>query len=108
VSEPPTRVDERCPCCGIEWQHHAGAIRLCEQAATLKTGILAVADLIDESRGVLGLHLNGDPASWSDLRTGGRFEEWLREFDEALELSRQIHSNEAKRTQESSAPHENQ
>jgi len=33
-------------------------------------------DLTTESEGVYGLHLNGDPAPWSDLIAGGRFEEW--------------------------------
>lgn len=36
-----------------------------------------VAGLINDSTGVYGLHLNGDPAEWGDLLTGGRHEEWL-------------------------------
>lgn len=44
----------------------------------------AVLALINDSRGVVGLHLNGDEASWDELRTGGRFEEWLSPFDDAL------------------------
>lgn len=47
-------------------------------------GLKAVEALINESHGVIGLHLNGDDAPWEDLRTGGSFEEWLREFDTAL------------------------
>lgn len=47
-------------------------------------GLKAVEALISESRGVIGLHLNGDDAPWEDLRTGGSFEEWMREFDAAL------------------------
>jgi hypothetical protein len=38
--------------------------------------------LIDESYGVSGLHLNGAVAPWSDLLTGGRYEEWLMILDE--------------------------
>lgn len=57
------------------------AERRVEAAAT---GLRAVEALIIESRGVIGLHLNGDEAPWGDVRTGGRFEEWLREFDTAL------------------------
>lgn len=38
--------------------------------------------LIDESSGVYGLHMNGDPAPWGDLLSGGRFEEWLGSLDE--------------------------
>ena len=44
----------------------------------------SVSALIDNSTGVAGLHLNGDVAPWEELRTGGRFESWLLEFDEAL------------------------
>ena len=57
------------------------------QAAELETcnkALLAVAALIDESEGVIGLHLNGDVALWKDLRTGGYFEDWLFDFDAAL------------------------
>lgn len=49
----------------------------------LRAGLQAVADLIAESDGVAGLHLNGDIATWDELRTGGRFEDWLLAFDEA-------------------------
>ena len=52
----------------------------------LKAGLLAVDELMRSSYGVSGLHLNGDIAAWGDLRKGGHFEEWLIEFDEALEL----------------------
>ncbi len=48
-------------------------------------GLRAVEDLIDNSDGVIGLHLNGDTAPWDELRTGGRFQEWLQLFDAALE-----------------------
>lgn len=37
--------------------------------------------------GVAGLHQNGDVASWSELRTGGRFEAWLLAFDTAREAA---------------------
>lgn len=36
-----------------------------------------VTDLINDSGGVYGLHLNGDLASWDELTEGGRYEEWL-------------------------------
>jgi hypothetical protein len=52
----------------------------------LKEGIEAVIDLINESHGVDGLHLNGDIAPWDELRTGGRFEMWLIKFDNAYKL----------------------
>jgi len=47
-------------------------------------GLKAVEDLMNNSEGVMGLHLNGDIAPWSELRTEGRFEEWLVAFDEAI------------------------
>lgn len=40
-----------------------------------------LGELIDNSRGVYGLHLNGDPAPWEELTAGGRFEAWLSSFD---------------------------
>jgi hypothetical protein len=42
-----------------------------------------VFDLISESNGVCGLHLNGDVATWDELMKGGRFEEWLSSLDDA-------------------------
>jgi hypothetical protein len=54
------------------------------EVARLREALQAVASLIDESDGVAGLHRNGDIAPWSELRTGGRFEEWLAPFDAAL------------------------
>ena len=52
----------------------------------MRPGIEAVEGLINNSHGVDGLHLNGDIAPWDELRTGGVYMEWLREFDHALEL----------------------
>jgi hypothetical protein len=54
------------------------------ECARLREALAAVASLIDESDGVAGLHRNGDIATWGELRTGGRFEEWLAPFDAAL------------------------
>lgn len=55
-----------------------------QQLAEAQKGLIAVAMLINESTGVAGLHLNGDVAMWSELRKGGRFEEWLSDFDAAI------------------------
>ncbi|MGI1988637.1 hypothetical protein [Shewanella glacialipiscicola] len=52
--------------------------------AALTAAVECVEDLIDSSSGVSGLHLNGDVANWSSLRTGGQFEAWLVDFDSAL------------------------
>lgn len=53
---------------------------------TLANGIAAVATVIEDSMAVIGLHKNGDLAYWEELRTGGEFESWLVDFDQALEL----------------------
>lgn len=49
-----------------------------------RKGLQSVADLVGSSNYVGGLHLNGDAAPWDDLRSGGKYEEWLCDFDEAL------------------------
>ena len=54
------------------------------ETARLRKGLEAADQLMSESTGVTGLHLNGDIASWDELRTGGRFETWLMDFDAAL------------------------
>jgi hypothetical protein len=61
--------------------------RLRKDAERMKEGLDAVEVLIDNSSGVAGLHLNGDLALWSDLRTGGHFEAWLLAFDEAIDAA---------------------
>ena len=43
----------------------------------LVKGLKAVENLINDSYGVCGLHLNGDNAPWEELRTGGGFESGL-------------------------------
>jgi hypothetical protein len=48
-----------------------------------------VADLFNlmaESRGVAGLHQNGDEAPWEELTAGGRFEQWLGSYDRLRDL----------------------
>lgn len=42
--------------------------------AALHTLICEVVGLAEESEGVYGLHLNGDPSPWEELLPGGRFE----------------------------------
>jgi predicted nuclease with TOPRIM domain len=66
----------------VELQNSKEALRA--RLALLEKGLMAVDGLISESRGVDGLHLNGDVALWEDLRTGGVYEEWLRDYDAAL------------------------
>ena len=50
----------------------------------LRKGLSSALALINESYGVAGLHLNGDVASWNELRTGGTYEDWLFDFDQAV------------------------
>lgn len=54
-----------------------------EVAEALRRLIGSVDDLIADSGGVYGLHLNGDPAPWESLTEGGRFEDWLIELERA-------------------------
>ena len=49
----------------------------------LKHLVRSVDDLIFESEGIYGLHLNGDPAPWPSLTEGGQFEGWLIELERA-------------------------
>ena len=74
---------------GHAWQGLTEHARQLErELAVARKGLEAVESLINESHGVSGLHLNGDFAPWSELRTGGRFEEWLIAFDDALNAAR--------------------
>lgn len=55
-----------------------------QEREDVRRGLKSVAGLIAESGGVYGLHLNGDVSPWPELRSGGRYEEWLADFDAAL------------------------
>lgn len=57
-----------------------------DELEKLKRGIKAVADLISESYGVDGLLEAGELAHWDELLEGGRFQEWLIDFSEALKV----------------------
>ena len=48
-----------------------------------RMGLSAVRTLIGSSRGVAGLHRNGDEEPWDELLAGGRFETWLFNFSAA-------------------------
>ena len=70
----------------LEAQVEAQAKLLAVQASALKLAKEAlgeVQDLIGESHGVYGLHLNGDESPWGELEQGGRFER-LTLLNEAL------------------------
>ena len=55
----------------------------------LESVLNSVEVLMDESDGVCGLHFNGDNAPWSELLEGGRFEEWLIDFSQALNSAKE-------------------
>ena len=58
-----------------------------EKDALLELLILGVRDmeeLMVASRGVCGLHLNGDDAEWSSLVSGGKFEDWLHRWNQGV------------------------
>jgi len=59
-------------------------LRLRAELNVARVGLMAVEDLIDESKGVYGLHLNGDPVPWSEIRGHGRLCEWLEDYDAAV------------------------
>lgn len=60
------------------------------RAEKMRTALLGVVkdfdDLISESEGVAGLHLNGDLAPWRELIDGGRFDTWTGGLTEARAL----------------------
>lgn len=56
---------------------------LCEMVISYYKAISDVQDLINETGGVYGLHLDGSLCPWGDLLKGGRYEEWLLSLSEA-------------------------
>lgn len=44
--------------------------------------IQEIYDLMGDSDGVAGLHLNGDIALWDSLLEGGEYSEWLETLSE--------------------------
>lgn len=56
--------------------------RLTAENARLQRIVQDFDNLIGSSGGVYGLHLNGDPAPWSEIMPGGRFEDWLINYGE--------------------------
>lgn len=73
-----------CEVCELKWkvrnlQDHNASLKKCLEQSMENFDLLkgSLHDLIDDSEGVVGLHLNGDVAPWEELMEGGRFEEWL-------------------------------
>lgn len=65
-------------------------VRLRRENKILVQGIASVQDLIDESKGVYGLHLNGDHSPWHEILEGGYMEEWLLQFSLATTLAQEL------------------
>lgn len=83
--QPDSQTSTTCePASGAPVRSSDMIRRLEAENSRLRSGLKAVEDLMADSYGVYGLHLNGDVAPWAELRTGGRFEEWLLAFDDAL------------------------
>lgn len=53
---------------------------------SLKALVTNINDLVNASRGVDGLHLNGDVAEWDSLLPGGDYQEWLFSIKRAEEI----------------------
>jgi len=68
----------------------AGMLSLLSQRETLAHGINAVGELIAGSRGVVGLHLNGEEAPWAELLEGGQFETWLGAGSRAAPIAKKV------------------
>lgn len=64
----------------IDDLHKAQIDRLTKQNSQMQSVINEFLELMDNSQGVSGLHLNGDVATWNDLRWKG----WLNELDKYL------------------------
>ena len=87
-------TDPICPACGVPYSDHLGLNGTCAELQRLRAdysklvaGIDAVCNLMEATQGVDGLHDNGDFARWPSLLRGGKFEEWLLEFSEAVDLT---------------------
>lgn len=65
----------------IDNLHKAQIDRLTKQNIQMELVINEFLELIDNSQGVAGLHLNGDIATWRDLIDNG----WLRDLNNYLE-----------------------
>ena len=87
IAQKDAEILEQCRINGMGAEREATLLGKVErQSAALKLAREAlgeVQDLISESHGVYGLHLNGDESPWSELEQGGRFER-LTTLPEAL------------------------
>ena len=87
IAQKDAEILEQCRINGMGAEREATLLGKVErQSAALKLAreaLTEVQDLIGESSGVYGLHLNGDESPWSEVEQGGRFER-LTTLPEAL------------------------
>ena len=87
IAQKDAEILEQCRINGMGAEREAALLgKVAQQSAALKLARVALGemqDLIDESYGVYGLHLNGDESPWSELEQGGRFERLIT-LNEAL------------------------
>ena len=87
IAQKDAEILEQCRINGMGAERESALLgKVAQQSAALKLarGALGeVQDLISESHGVYGLHLNGDESPWSESEQGGRFER-LTTLPEAL------------------------
>lgn len=78
ISAKDAEILEQCRINGMGAEREATLLgRVERQSAALKLAkeaLTEVQDLIGESSGVYGLHLNSDESPWSEVEQGGRFE----------------------------------
>lgn len=78
IAEKDAEILEQCRINGMGAEREAALLgQVAQQSSALKLAREAlgeVQDLIGESSGVYGLHLNGDESPWSEVEQGGRFE----------------------------------
>lgn len=78
IAEKDAEILEQCRLNGMGAEREATLLgKVKRQSAALKLArgaLIEMQDLIGESDGVYGLHLNGDESPWSEVEQGGRFE----------------------------------
>ena len=87
IAQKDAEILDQCRINGMGAEREAALLgQVAQQSSALKLAREAlgeVQDLIGESHGVYGLHLNGDESPWGELEQGGRFER-LTSLNEAL------------------------
>ena len=87
IAEKDEEILEQCRLNGMGAEREAALHGLIDRKSSAlklaRAALVEVQDLIGESQGVYGLHLNGDESPWDEIEQGGRFER-LTSLNEAL------------------------